>query len=92
MRAPWHTDALRRGTEILGVRARRADRQRRGERAHAAWRAGSPVETRPVGACGADAHRAHAQTPSTGRGTAAHDGSDATRARDIAPEPALGPV
>jgi hypothetical protein len=56
----------------------------------AAWRAGSPAETRPGGACGADACRAHAQTPRRGRGTAAHGGSSAamrghTRARDVVP-------
>jgi hypothetical protein len=59
------------------VRARRADRRRRGERAHAAWRAGSSAEKRPGGACGADASRAHARTSRCGRGTAAHDGGAA---------------
>jgi hypothetical protein len=78
---------LRHGTASLGVRARWAVRRRRGERAHAAWRVGSPAETRPGGACGADAHCAHAQTPSTGRGTAA---TSATRV--IAPERAHDPV
>jgi hypothetical protein len=90
------TDALRRGTASLGMRARRADRRRCGERAHATWRAGSPAETRPGGACGSDAHRAHTQTPSTDRDTVAHGGSAAasvaSRARDVAPERALGPV
>jgi hypothetical protein len=85
------TAALRRSTASLGVRARRADRRRRGERAHTAWRAGSPVETRPGGACGADAHRSHAQTPSTTRGMAAHGGS-ASATRGVTPELALGPI
>jgi hypothetical protein len=77
--------ALRRGMTSLGVRARRADRRRRGEHAHAAWRAGSPAETRLGGVCGADAHRAHAQTLRTGRGTAAHGGG-ASGTRGVAPE------
>jgi hypothetical protein len=72
------TDALRRGTVSLSVRARRADRWRRGERAHAAWRAGSPAETWPGGVCGADAYSAHAQTSRSSCATAAHGGSAAT--------------
>jgi hypothetical protein len=85
------TVALRRGTASLGVRAWRADRRRRGERVHAAWRVGSPAETRPGGACGADAHRAHTQTPSTSRGTAAHSGG-VSATRGVVPERAHGPV
>jgi hypothetical protein len=79
------TGALRRDTAGLGVRARQADRRRRGECAHAMWRAGSPAETRPGGACGADAHQAHAQTPRTDRGTAVH-GGDALATCGVAPE------
>jgi hypothetical protein len=78
------TDALRRGMASLGVRARRADQRCRGERAHTAWRAGSPAETRPGGACGANAYHAHAQTSRSGRGVAA--------TRGVAPERALGPI
>jgi hypothetical protein len=85
------TDALRRSTAGLGVRPRRAERRRRGERAHAAWHAGSPAEMRPGGACGADAHRAHAQTPRAGRGTAVH-GVGASATCGVAPGRALGPV
>jgi hypothetical protein len=79
------TGASRRGTAGLGVRARRADRRRRGECAHAAWHASSSTETRPGGACCADAHRAHAQTPRTSRGTAVHDGG-ASATCGVAPE------
>jgi hypothetical protein len=73
----------------LGVRARRADRRHRGERAHAAWCVGSPAETRPGGACGAEACRAHARTPRRGHGTTAHGGGAAAtrgraRVRDVA--------
>jgi hypothetical protein len=73
-----------------GEPSRRAVRRRRGERAHTAWCTGSPAESRPGGACGADAQRAHYQTPSTGHGTVAHGGGasgDAWRraeARDVA--------
>jgi hypothetical protein len=63
----------------------RADRRRRGEHAHAVWRAGSPAETRPGGACCADAHRAHAQTSRAGRGTAVHGGG-ASATCGVAPE------
>jgi hypothetical protein len=79
------TSALRHGTAGLGVRERRADRRRRGECAHATWCAGSPAETRPGGACCADAHRAHTQTPRNGRGTTVHGGGASTM-RGIAPE------
>jgi hypothetical protein len=67
------------------MRVRRVDRRRHGERAHAAWCAGSPAETRSGGACCADAHRAHAQTPRTGRGTAVHGGG-ASATRGVAQE------
>jgi hypothetical protein len=66
-----------RGTVTLAVRARRADRRRRSECAHAAWHAGSPAETRPGGACGADACRAHVRTPRRGHGAAVHGGGAA---------------
>jgi hypothetical protein len=79
------TGALRRGTAGLAVRARRADRRRRGECPHAAWHAGSPAETRLGGVCGADAHRAHAQTPRIGRGTVVHGGG-ASATRGVASE------
>jgi hypothetical protein len=85
------TGALRRGMAGLGMRARRSDQRRRGERAYDAWRAGSPAETRPGGVCGAGAHRAHAQTPRTGCGTAAHGGG-ASATRGVAPERSLGLV
>jgi hypothetical protein len=75
------TGALRCGTAGLGVRAWWADRQR----AHAAWCAGSPAETRPGGACCADAHRARAPTLSTSRGTVVHGGG-VSATRGITPE------
>jgi hypothetical protein len=53
-------------------------RVRRHRRACAAGKPTAP--RRPGGACGADARRAHAQTPTADRGTAAH-GGDATLTR-----------